>query len=194
MRILVIDDAEYNRASALLTLAGHDVLVVDNVSRAFKFLDGHRPRFDAVLTDLMMPIGNFRGAISKSATPPQMEIPAGLVFALKASNLGIRSVICSDSNHRLDWICALLDLLMDKHGSQKARMSDPAKRVAFVELGTVPMTAVWDDKQKAIVFDAGCWKQDVPRIKDWHEAMIESGLFPEIEPAPIRRESEVQRV
>lgn len=185
MKILVIDDAEHNCASALMTLADHDVTVIDSVSEAFKVLDGRRVHFDAVLTDLMMPVGLFRGAMSKSAVPPSVGVPAGLVFAIKASNLGIRTVICSDSNHRLDWVCSLLDLLTDKHDSHGRRISDRAKRVAFVELGTVAMSAIWDAPNKIIVMDESCWKKDVPRIKDWREAMIESGIFPEIKPVPV---------
>jgi len=190
VKILVIDDAEHNRASARMTLADHDVTVIDNVLEAFKVLDVRRMQFDAVLTDLMMPIGLFRGAMSKTAVPPRVGVPAGLVFAIKASNLGIRSVICADSNHHHDWICALLDLLVDKHGSHGRRISDHAKQVAFVELGTVAMLATWDAQNKIIVLDENCWKKDVPRIKHWREAMVESGIFPEIKQTHVHQMQE----
>lgn len=180
MRILVIDDAEYNCASARLTLANHDVTVINNVLEAFKILDG-RPQFDAVLTDLIMPVGPFRGAMNQSAVPPKAGIPAGLVFAIKAANLGIRAVVCSDGDHQSDWLCSLLDLLTDKFHSAGRRISDSAKRVAFVELGTVALPAVWDEQHRSIVMDQACWDKDVPRIKNWREVMVESGLFPGIE-------------
>jgi hypothetical protein len=33
--------------------------------------------------------------------------------------------------------------------------------------------------------DRACWDKDVPRIKNWREVMVESGLFPGIKSAHI---------
>lgn len=168
MKILVIDDAAWNVASAYQTLQGHDLTVVDSIKAAFDILGG-KEQFDAVLTDLMMPIGDFAGAINSQRCPkPSGEIPAGLAFALKAANRGSLVVICTDTNHHNDWICSLLDLLYDH------RHPDSAKRVAYVEARGVPLKGVWNGSE--IVMGSGL--SDQPRtIKNWSEAMEFSGLF-----------------
>ncbi len=173
MKILVIDDAKRNIASARLTLQGHDVTTADSIQQAYDILRG-AATFDAVLTDLFLPLGSFRGSMNTQAYDrPSSDLPAGLVFAVKAANKGIRTVLCTDANHHTDWICAILDLLYGDEG--------PNKRIAYVESRQVCMEAVWDDAKQEIVPDEKWWEKNVPDLKDWLAAMQHSRLFPEID-------------
>lgn len=124
MRILVIDDAEYNRASAVETLKGHDLTVVGTVEEAYRIIN--KENFDAVFTDLWMPtpegklytdvcmdymntVYNTSRAID---TGVGKEVPAGLIFAIKARNKGVKYVaILTDGNHHNDRLCAIMDLI-----------------------------------------------------------------------------------
>ncbi len=174
MKILVIDDAKRNTASAVLTLQGQDVLTLNTVQEAYDVLSGKGETFDAVLTDLFMPIGSFCGQMNTQRyKSPTSDLPAGLVFAVKAANKGIRSVICTDANHHSDWICTLLDLLVGDDG--------PNKRIAYVESRSASMKAVsWDDVKEQIVPDDTWREKNAPDIKDWLAAMKKSKLFPEL--------------
>lgn len=166
MKILVIDDTPRNQESAHSTLVGHDVTVIGTVKEAYEAL--RKGGFDAVLTDLFMPIGDFRGAVNRQRVgTPQGELPVGLVFALKASNMGIRTVICTDADHHADWICSLLDLVGDQRPSQydDEPVTQANPMVAYVEARSCPTSY-----------------NDGPITKDWGKAMERSGLFPELEP------------
>jgi DNA-binding NarL/FixJ family response regulator len=110
-RILVIDDAPHNVASAHLTLKGLDYTVVDTVKEGFEALSKENA-FDILLTDLWMPRGDFIGAIPPgSVDQADTVIPAGLVFAIRAANIGMHAVIVTDSDHHRDRICSVLDLV-----------------------------------------------------------------------------------
>ncbi len=169
MKILVIDDAQRNIASVSLTLSGHTVTTADTIQRAYDFLKSGAP-FDAVLTDLFLPLGSFRGAMNiRDYDLPSGDLPVGLVFAIKAANRGIRTVVCTDANHHTDWICAVLDLLYGDAGE--------SKRIAYVESRGASLKGVWDEKKQQIVLDAN---GRGPIIKDWGAAMKRSRLFPEL--------------
>ncbi|VAW16236.1 hypothetical protein MNBD_BACTEROID05-50 [hydrothermal vent metagenome] len=179
MKILVIDDSPWNIASVVETLAGHNVVTVDNIKEAYQVLKDNS-EFDAVLTDLWLPRGKFCGEIATSYAPrltADEQIPAGLVFAIKASNLGIRTVICTDSDHHRDWICSLLDLVGHVPPSEGAK-GDSHQRIAYVEARCASMKARWEDGN-IIPCEYGDMGES-PTIKDWGRAMRFSGLFPEI--------------
>lgn len=181
MKILVIDDERRNTLSAATLLPGQ-VTIADSVQTAYNLLEGDE-KFDAVLTDLFMPLGSFRGSMdTRRYGRPSDNLPAGLVFALKAANKGIRTVICTDADHHSDWICSLLDLL---------RSSDPEsqRRVAYVEARTAYLEkAYYDEEKDELVFvDDYKQRQGKPLVKDWKKAMAYSGLFPELSGSERRR-------
>jgi len=125
VKILVIEDTEKNIDSAKSTLPGHDVTICTSIQTAFSTLRDGQQQFDVLLTDLFLPIGEFRGMVYPYSKPLG-ELPAGLVFALKAVNLGMSVVIVTDTDHHKDWICTLLDLLYPDR-------SDSNRRIAYVE-------------------------------------------------------------
>lgn len=150
MKILVIDDARRNTLSAASLLSGQ-VTIADTIEGAYEILYSG-DSFDVVLTDLFMPLGDFRGAMNtRDYDRPSSDLPVGLVFALKAVKMGIRTVICTDADHHSDWICSLLDLR--GHGECKV--------VAYVEARTATLDAFYDEERNEIVF---C-KWDDPRRK-----------------------------
>lgn len=162
MRILVIDDERRNILSATKTLEGHEVVTCDNIQDAYGILEDRELKFDAVLTDLFMPVGRFRGAMRADEFPrPTGGIPAGLVFAIRAANRSIRTVICTDADHHSDWICTLLDLA---DNGTWGRRAEPGSRVAYVE---ARIASSGQDESGAL-------------IKDWGKAMLYSGLYPEL--------------
>jgi len=165
-RILVIDDQSCNVASAHQTLGGFEVTVVDTISAAYKLLESGA-KFDLVLTDLWMPRGDFKGAMS-IGDEPSTPVPAGLVFALKAANDGMRVIICSDQDHHKDRLCSLLDLIKARPGD------DMGKMVMFVQADTCPVQGLWKDGQ--IVMDEDWWQTPGPRIKDWSRAIMMAGI------------------
>lgn len=163
MRILVIDDNADNIKSAESRLGKqHHLTTCDTIQAAYTVLSSEA-EFDAVLTDLFMPLGTFRGSMNtRDYDRPRGDLPAGLVFAIKAANKGIRTVICTDANHHTDWICAILDLVSCFSKPDKER------RISYVEARTAAISGPYADESK-------------PIVKDWKKAMQASGLFPESE-------------
>lgn len=169
MKILVIDDARRNTISAATLLPG-DVTIADTIQRAYDILKSGE-QFDAVLTDLFLPLGNFRGAMNtRDYDRPSSDLPAGLVFAIKAVKMGIRTVICTDADHHSDWICSLLDLL---RGGE-------CKVIAYVEARIVPVEGFYDEERDEIVLCDWKDRKGKPLVKNWRAAMEHSGLFPEM--------------
>ncbi len=166
-KLLVIDDQPYNVASAHLTLKGYDYKVVDSIATAYNLLNSGE-KFDVVLTDLWLPRGEFTGAMRGGDTATTL-IPAGLVFAIRAMNDGMKVVICTDSDHHQDRLCSVMDLINDgKYGEEKA--------IHFVEARVCPVEGVWENGK--IVFSDDYYKKPGPRPKNWLEAMKYVGLVP----------------
>jgi CheY-like chemotaxis protein len=131
MRVLVIDDTAYNQASARATLQGHEVTVATGAEEGYKLI---WQNWDVILTDLWMPVtkGEASDVISDDGSVvsklfgtlyhpekdrPVDEIPAGLVFALRALLQGVKYVaIVTDSTHHDDRLVALLDLVNMRSG------------------------------------------------------------------------------
>ncbi len=171
MRILVIDDYLGNIATAHDTLVSFDYSVCTTVQEAYDILNSDE-KFDAVLTDLFMPLGSFRGGMRQYESP-DYELPAGLVFALKAIDKGARCVICTDANHHTDRICSLLDLIY-KNDLKKGGV------VAYVEARSVAFKGYWDDSNKKLVRTKDWCGNGERRTKDWLSAMRRSEIFPEL--------------
>lgn len=175
MRILVIDDQKRNLASAIETLPGHEVTTAGTIEEAYRILR-ETTSFDAVCTDLFLPLGNFKGAMGRYATEPKNELPAGLVFAIKASNRGIRTVLCTDADHHQDWICTLLDLIKPDYIDGEV-VEDNQKRIAFVEARSVVFNGYWSEKNGKLVRCGWEDRRNKPYVKHWRAAMVWSGLF-----------------
>lgn len=208
MKILIIDDSAWNVASAKQTLDGHDITVINTVKNAYTLIMGyseynggpdiHMKDFDALLTDLYLPVGNYEGQmytpakvrvneinapegfVEQTEQVARGQIPAGLVFALAAMNAGVRTVICTDTDHHRDWICSLMDLITH------TKRPEGQRKIAFVEARMVHLKAIWDEGTQTIVpaeirgeeYDKRIWNGRF--IKDWKRAMEKSYLFPEI--------------
>jgi CheY-like chemotaxis protein len=157
MKILVIDDSPWNVASAHFTLKGHDYQVVDNIKDAYDILRTGE-KFDVVLTDLWLPRGEFSGAMARHRDEADTMIPAGLVFAIRAMNDGMKVIICTDSDHHKDRLCSLLDLLNEgTYGKEKA--------ISFVEARECCLEASWVDGKIVL------GEYQTPYIKDWSEVL-----------------------
>lgn len=166
MKILVIDDARWNCLSAeLLRTETDKVTVVSSIEEAQFALSINVGGYDAVLTDLFMPGAN------------GSEMPAGLVFALKAVGNGVRAVVCTDADHHSDELCKLLDLLNIPSYEKKWRL------VTKMEARSVALPAIFDAERDQLEL---CEWDDPrmegqPHIKDWRQVLRYSGLFPEKE-------------
>ncbi len=159
-KVLVIDDQPCNVASAHLTLKGFDYKVVDTIKAAYEIL-GTGEKFDVVLTDLWLPRGGFTGAMAGGDTA-ETPIPAGLVFALRAANDGMKVVICTDSDHHRDRLCSLLDLI-------KGGILGKEKSVYYVEARECPVEGTWENGE--IVLCNDWYKKSGRHPKNWLEAM-----------------------
>lgn len=124
MKVLVIDDSVINQESARQSLAGHDLTVVGNTVDAQALLRGENFDFDAVLTDLLMPLPVAQayraaegycspfgsGATCVSIEACKGEHPVGLMFALTAAARGAKFVaVVSNASHHAHPVAAQLD-------------------------------------------------------------------------------------
>ncbi len=167
MKILVIDDSPWNVASAHLTLKGYDYKVVGSITAAYDTLKSGE-KFDIVLTDLWLPRGDFTGAMSDGDTATTL-IAAGLVFAIRAMNDGMKVVICTDSDHHQDRLCSVMDLInANTHGKKKA--------IYFVEARRCPINGVWENGE--ITLSKDWYEKPGPKPKNWLEVMKFTGLVP----------------
>ncbi len=168
MKILVVDDRVENLESAKETLGkDHEVELVSDAGTAFRLLARQGAHYDVLLTDLFMPLGEFRGEMGRNALPPE-SIPVGLVFALSAANKGLRTVICTDANHHNDWLCTLLDLVGQKIPIMRGM-------VATGDAGG-------GETNQVVAYVEARYCLTSSNAKDWREAMEASGLFPELFP------------
>lgn len=140
MKVLVIDDALWHQAAAKLTLKGHKVIVLPSVEAAFDFFLHYKAgSLDAVLTDLWLPTPEFKfigegsnrraTCLHAQSNPDDGQfvaqfIPAGMIFAVTAINLGIKYVaICSDQHahgdNRFNNLTPLLFRSQDKFQKPK---------------------------------------------------------------------------
>lgn len=156
MKILVIDDLRSNLDGALKQMSDHEVVVEQTLAGAVERLSSDFS-FDAVMTDVYMEAdyddfsgGPLNGVSSwKNEGRGKQMFPAGLVFALRALQLGCpRVLICSDRSHHGDLLTALLDVYTFGRWKPEGRVS--------------------------VDYYGG--ENDV---KDWRRSAGKSGLFPE---------------
>jgi|CXWL01.1.fsa_nt_gi CheY-like chemotaxis protein len=166
MKILVIDDQPYNIASARLTLKDFDLTTVDSIAKACEIL-ATGERFDVVLTDLYLPRGSFSRDMSLNLVtyvPSDTMVPAGLVFAIRAANDGMKVVICTDSDHHRDPLCTMLDLV------NEGKRRSEEKMISFVEARACHLQGRWENGELVESREYG--KVDGGIIKDWFRALF----------------------
>lgn len=110
MRILVVEDKAPHRKSAEETLAGHEVTIVDSFDKAMEILPKDSAPFEAVLTDMMMPMS--RKTLAPGVFNPSEQVPYGFIIALKATLCGAKFVaMVTDTNHHEGAMSAAIDHL-----------------------------------------------------------------------------------
>jgi hypothetical protein len=126
LKILVIEDNLANVMAAKKGLCNHEVTVIHSLNEAAKLFQKYCYEdwrvnefktfpFEVVLTDVNMPFDLpakrdeqfYDGCVGDR--PESM--PAGLIFALCAANLGAKVGILTDQDHHQSWLSALLDLI-----------------------------------------------------------------------------------
>lgn len=107
MKILVIDDKEIHQNSAIATLNGHEVTVIDSYDEAIKVLVPGCG-YEVVLSDLMMPMS--KENLIQTAYKDGELMPYGFILALRASAVGAKYVaVVTDTNHHHGAMSAALD-------------------------------------------------------------------------------------
>ncbi len=185
-KVLVIEDESYNLESAKSTLNDYDLTVIGTIEEANKILradvDGNF-EYDVMLTDLWIPTPELveecetnvfanMGTVSVDklhifeGASLDKSMPAGLVFALKASNLGVPYIgILTDSSHHHDRLSLLLDTLRESGLNRVHKFVD-----------TPFVGGCYFDKEKGSVVNStdtppDCNNSNHRFIKDWGRAL-----------------------
>lgn len=110
-RVLVIDDNEANRdgAVSLLTRAGHSVTVLSAFHIGMEKV-AQAGKFDAVLTDMHMPVLRF-GPLAETAVNPVGSETVGFAIMLLATASGYPVAVVTDANHHQNWSSAVFDTM-----------------------------------------------------------------------------------
>lgn len=111
MKILVVDDKPVNCGSAVHTIAGHDLTVVNTYDRARELLTDPEISYDAVLCDLLMPAGNHQmGNMGRKFVG--QEMPVGFALSLLAALKGVKYVaVVTATDHHDHPASAMLDAI-----------------------------------------------------------------------------------
>jgi CheY-like chemotaxis protein len=112
MRILVVEDKEVHRKAAEETLADHEVTIVYSFDKAMDIMseDPEPFAFEAVLTDMMMPM--CKTTLIPEVFNPSEQVPYGFVIALRAALRGAKFVaMVTDTNHHYGAMSAAIDYL-----------------------------------------------------------------------------------
>lgn len=141
LKILVLDDNETHRISAVRQLAGHNLTVLASYSEASEHLKSKvdydkvhsmpqdmsfedrvlacttYPSWDMVLLDLMLPAdrgGDFGRIVTNEAFSSHggQEMPLGTILAFQALKAGVKRVgVLTDTNHHKHFASAGIDML-----------------------------------------------------------------------------------
>ncbi len=107
MKILVVEDKEMHQNSARETLSGHEVTIIDTFTTAMEKMD--KNNYDAVLTDMMLPMSNSNRLLTEESFKKEDEVPYGFIIALKAAACEAKYVaVVTDANHHHDAMSAAL--------------------------------------------------------------------------------------
>ena len=120
MKVLVIDDKVQHQESARTILAqdGHEAIVVGSYDEAIDILVPGNG-FDAVLSDMMMPMSP--RDLGRGIYDSNKQMPYGFVLALRAAAAGAKYVaVVTDTNHHADPISAALDRIGGFEGDKEA--------------------------------------------------------------------------
>src|SRR3989344_8247542 len=132
MKILVIEDSPKHQASALETLAGHDVTIAKSYDDAMALMnkrtgwkEGYKLiplPFEVVLTDMNLPMS--KDKLADGVFKSSEEVPYGFVLSLMAALRGAKFVaMVTDANHHYGAMSAATDHL------QTAFYGDPWGKV-----------------------------------------------------------------
>ncbi len=111
LNILVVDNSELNRASALFQFSeGNNVSVCETYKEAVDLLKS-KP-FDVALLDLLMPPESFTLSGTAFEKVVGSEFPAGIFTALVAARAGVKNIrIITDASHHDHPATALIDYI-----------------------------------------------------------------------------------
>lgn len=107
MGVLLVDDREENRAMAKELLAGYDLTLCSSYGQAMRELE--TGAFDAVLSDLYMPVSKYHRAMSFRPEHLGKQYPYGMMVVLEAARRGISAAVVTDANHHTDPFSAAFD-------------------------------------------------------------------------------------
>ena len=134
LRIVIIDDEEWNQVSARFTLQNHDLTVISTLAEAYALIKSKPPLLpDFLLTDLYMPVGSSDVMGAEASLTQEGEVPAGLVFGMWAVSQGIRTAICSDEDCNHPALISLLDVVSQFNG----QVHPINNHIRFYEAGDV---------------------------------------------------------
>jgi hypothetical protein len=121
MNIVIVEDTQIHLDSAekqrpKFSEAGHNLIIIDNLPDAFKFLTENPSEYDLGLFDLYLPRGDWSGnMLRKQDSPfesePPEQLDAGSTFALLALQQGKKAAIVTDSTRHNNWKCTMHDYL-----------------------------------------------------------------------------------
>lgn len=106
-RVLVLDNDRKNLRTAEVVLKGHTIVKSTSLQDAATYFATEK--FDAVLTDMQMPLDKHFGALSADAINPALEVPYGFAMIFEATKRGLPIAVVTDGNHHQDWVSAMFD-------------------------------------------------------------------------------------
>ncbi len=106
-RVLILDNDPKNLEKAAAMLKGHSIVMTKSLESAVGYCAPDK--FDAVLTDMQMPLDRHFGALSPDAINPALEVPYGFAMVFEATRRGIPVAVVTDGNHHQDWVSAMFD-------------------------------------------------------------------------------------
>jgi CheY-like chemotaxis protein len=111
LNILVVDNNELNRASALFQFSeGNQLSVCETYKEAVDLLRSRT--FDVALLDLLMPPESFTLSDTAFEKVIGSEFPAGIFIALVAARAGVKNIrIITDASHHDHPATALIDYI-----------------------------------------------------------------------------------
>lgn len=109
-RVLVLDDKHENLDLAQVLLernCGHHCSVARYFGAAMMSIKSGE--FDAILTDMQMPVDRHYSSMSPDAINPAQEVPYGFAMIFEATLCGLPVAVVTDGNHHQDWVSAMFD-------------------------------------------------------------------------------------
>lgn len=159
LNILVVDNSELNRASALFQLSeGNNLSVCETYKEGVELIRSRT--FDVALLDLLMPPESFMLSGTAFEKVVGSEFPAGIFTALVAARAGVKNIrIITDASHHDHPATALIDYI--SWGTEIA--CGNASRITFEKARTVQIPRSTDRVNDS--------------VKDWTSTLEGQALF-----------------